>query len=227
MRRGRYHEPPQFCLLAFSMAYKSRFQIESTADSLVVGTASQESAVTFVLYLIVVGLLTFRFFLPQLGSLHQQIQSLSRPPVGELWSTCAHLLLAGLFLALDATLVFQAIRSLFPSGEALRCDHENLVIGRIPWMNFQGKWAYNSFPVPDVKQMQFTAIRPGSRGGGTGLMFIAGGKKYEVFPGLESPEASRILDALSALHVDILRDPAMPMMVEMAESRRKSRIGLF
>lgn len=87
--------------------------------------------------------------------------------------------------------------------------------------NFHGKWTYSSFPVSAVKCMQFTAINPGRRGGSMGLAFLAYGKKHKALEGLEAPEANTILEALQNLYVDTMRDPAMPMMVEMAESKRK------
>ena len=60
-----------------------------------------------------------------------------------------------------------------------------------------------------------------------GLRFKVDGITKKTLAGLESPEAAQILDALSSLGVNVVRDPAMPMMVDMALSRRKHFGGLL
>lgn len=60
-----------------------------------------------------------------------------------------------------------------------------------------------------------------------GFVFQVVGKKKKILFGLEAPEADRILQGLTRLGVDTIHDPAMPMIVDMALSRRKRRFGLF
>jgi hypothetical protein len=61
----------------------------------------------------------------------------------------------------------------------------------------------------------------------TALLFEIDGQKKHILTGLESPEAAKILDGLASLGVNVLRDPGMPMLVDMALSRRKRWGGLF
>jgi phosphoribosylformylglycinamidine (FGAM) synthase PurS component len=58
-------------------------------------------------------------------------------------------------------------------------------------------------------------------------MFNVDGKKKKILYGLEAPEAEPILRALSHLGIDTVHDPGMPMIIEMALERRKSRFGLL
>jgi hypothetical protein len=69
-------------------------------------------------------------------------------------------------------------------------------------------------------------VRVGRYGGTPGLIFQVGGKKKKILFGLEAPEAAQVLQGLSKLGVDTVHDPAMPMMIDMVLSRRKSRLGL-
>jgi hypothetical protein len=119
------------------------------------------------------------------------------------------------------SLLWGALRLLFPSGECLSCDRTSLTIGRIPELSLRGRWTYETFPIHEIEDLQFAAIRFSRYGSANGLRFTAGGRIKKVLAGIESPEAARILDALGALGVQVLHDPAMPMMVEMAISRRK------
>jgi len=127
------------------------------------------------------------------------------------------LLLISLFVG---TLLWAALRSLFPSGASLTCDRSTLTIGRIPDASLHGQWRYESFPISAVKDLQFTAVAFGGQKPVMGLRFKVDGQTKKTLPGLESPEAAQILDALASLGVRIVHDPAMPMMVDMALSRR-------
>lgn len=139
----------------------------------------------------------------------------------ELWllpSNWPLLLVISLFVA---TLLWAALRSLLPSGQSLTCDRDKLTIARIPDASLRGQWKYESFPISAVKDLQFASVAFGGQRPVLGLRFKVDGETKKILPGLESPEAAQILDALAALGVNILRDPAMPMMVDMALSRRR------
>lgn len=135
------------------------------------------------------------------------------------WLPVMVLLFAG------SAFIWRAFRNMFPSGQSLVCNVETLTIGRIPENVLTGRWKYQSFPTKSVKQLAFGIVRPGTYGGTPGLVFDVDGKKEKILFGLEAPEASEILQGLSKLGVDTIHDPGMPMMVEMALSRRKSRLG--
>jgi hypothetical protein len=119
------------------------------------------------------------------------------------------------------SLLWASLRLFFPSGESLSCDGRTLTIGRIPDTSFRGRWTYETFPIQDVKELQFAAVRIGRYGGVMGLRFKVGDKTKKVLAGLESPEAAKVLGGLESLGLHVVHDPAMPMMIEMALSRRK------
>jgi hypothetical protein len=130
-----------------------------------------------------------------------------------------------IFLFVGSAFIWRAFRSMFPSGESLVCDAATLTIGRIPENVLTGRWTYQSFPTKSVKQLAFGVVRINRYGGTPGLVFEVDGKKEKTLFGLEAPEANEILQGLSRLGVNTVHDPAMPMMVEMVQSRRKSRLG--
>ena len=125
------------------------------------------------------------------------------------------------------TLLWAALRNLFPSGQSLICDRDTLTIGRIPRSSFRGQWTFESFSINAVKDLQFASVAFGGQRPVLGLRFKVDGITKKTLAGLESPEAAQILDALSSLGVNVVRDPAMPMMVDMALSRRKHFGGLL
>jgi hypothetical protein len=204
------------------MAFKSPFEIERSPDELTVKKQNRTSAFNVMLSIGLVLFLLFKLLL-LLSPVSNGTSSLTARTSGNPRDLFWILLVIGVFLYAAASLIFQIVRSFFPSGESLNCDRENLVIGKIPTTNFRGKWTYTTFPVSSVKQMRWGVVKASRYGGGTGLLFVADDKTHKLLLGLEAPEASTILDALEHFHVDILRDPAMAMSVEMVESRRKSR----
>jgi hypothetical protein len=136
------------------------------------------------------------------------------------WPLAVLILFAG-------TILWTALRSLFPSGQSLTCDRNTITIGRIPRNSFRGQWIYESFPISAVKDMQFTSVAFGGKRPVLGLRFKVNGETKKILAGLESPEAAQILDALVPFGVNITRDPAMAMMVEMTLSHRKHFGGVL
>jgi hypothetical protein len=129
-------------------------------------------------------------------------------------------------LIVGIRLLWEGFRQMFPLGESLECDNKTLTISRIPSYVLTGKWQSESFPIGSVKDVSFATLRMSRYGGTNGLAFFVNGKKKKVLYGLESPEATEILQGLTKLGVNTIHDPGMPMMVEMALERRKSRFGL-
>ncbi len=132
---------------------------------------------------------------------------------------------ATLFVVLR--LLWEAVRGFFPSGQSLTCDREVLTIGHIPTFNLSGKWVYTSFPVSEIRQFRAGAIRTGHYGVTPGLLFTAGGKERKILGGLEIIEADPVICGVAHLGVDTVRDPALPMMLEMALERRKRKLWSF
>jgi len=134
--------------------------------------------------------------------------------------------LAGIVL-FAGTLLWTAFRNLFPSGQSVACDGSTLTVGRISGVSVRGQWKYESFPISAVKDLQFASVAVGGQRPVMGLRFKVASETKKTLPGLESPEAAKILDALASLGVNVARDPGMPMMVEMALSRRKHFGGVL
>jgi len=109
------------------------------------------------------------------------------------------------------------IRFLSLGTHNLRCTVNNLeVIDTV-----RGKIKKTrTYPLADVKRIRFGPVA--LFGFITGLIFDAAGKPARVLFGLRCVEARMILDEFQRLGFDVQRDPGMPMMVEMEDSRRKS-----
>jgi hypothetical protein len=131
------------------------------------------------------------------------------------------------WLSFSACLFWKGLRGLFASGESLTCDAQTLTISRIPEYVLTGRWKSQTFPIKSVRQVSFTVVRFTRYRTTLGLVFYVDGKKKKTLYGLEAPEADPILQGLSKLGVDTVHDPAMPMMIDMVLSRRKSRFGLI
>jgi len=154
---------------------------------------------------------------PLLGSLLSDTRDF------DLWNW----LLALALLYVGVVLLWQGFRALFPAGESLTCDKDTLTISRIPGYVLDGRWTSKSFPSKEIKQLAWGVVHWSRYGGTTGLIFYVDGKKKKILNGLEAPEAEQVLQGLTTLGIDTVHDPAMPMIIEMAMSRRKSRFGLF
>ena len=122
-------------------------------------------------------------------------------------------------------MTFYVIRSFFPNGDAIHCEHNLLSVRKIPTFNFRGQWKTTSFPINDVVGLHFGLVRFSRYNTATGLIFTVNGKKIKVFDTLQIPEAVQILDGLQKLGVDTVRDPGERMSVEMVLERRNSKLG--
>jgi hypothetical protein len=145
----------------------------------------------------------------------------------DVWLTPSNLPLLVAMILFAVTLLWAALRSLFPTGQSLTCDRATLTIGRVPGASLRGRWRYESFPVTTVKELKFASVAFGGRTPVLGLRFKVDGETKKTLAGLECPEAAQILNALASYGVNIVRDPTMPMMVDMALSRRKHFGGLL
>lgn len=139
----------------------------------------------------------------------------------DVWLYPSNLPLLLVMTLFAGSLLWAALRSLFPSGQSLTCDRNTLTIGRIPQNSLRGQWRYESFPLSEVKDLKFASVAFGGRTPVLGVRFKVNGETRRSLAGLESPEAATILNGLAALGANVVRDPAMPMMVETALSRRK------
>jgi hypothetical protein len=121
-------------------------------------------------------------------------------------------------------IIFQFFRLLFRHREVLRCTDDEL---EITDFDFGYAWRRRSFLRRDIKRIEFAAVGFSRYGAVTGLRFSATGKQVKCLRGLLPVEANRILSELKNLGFDTTIDVAMPMMIEIEESRRKSFWGRF
>jgi hypothetical protein len=129
-------------------------------------------------------------------------------------------------LGFVAFILVLVIRTLFPSGEKLHCDHSKLVISRIPWINFRGQWITRVFSISQVSQFEYGVLQ---RGGGRspavyGILFLDGDKPQKALSRIEPPEASHLLRGLKRLGVDVLHDSDMLAKIKETLGDRREEI---
>jgi hypothetical protein len=131
--------------------------------------------------------------------------------------------LGALLILLFLWIIFQIVLSL-GSREVVSFTNDKLEIDNI---EFGYRWRHRSFQKRDVKQIEFAAVGFSKYGTVTGFAFRGNGKRVKILRGLRSVEAQKILMAIRSLGFDTVSDPAMQMMVEIEQSRRKSFWGLL
>lgn len=134
------------------------------------------------------------------------------------------LIASALVVLLALWIVFQLSRGLFGHREVLRCTEDQLEITEF---DFGHAWRRRSFFREDVKQIEFAAVGFSRYGAILGLRFSAGGRQVKLLRGLRAIEAHKILVEFEKLGFDTKVDPAMPMMMEIEESRRRSFWGML
>jgi hypothetical protein len=136
----------------------------------------------------------------------------SRHPVKEL--------LCGLLV-----MVFFAwgMRSFLPFGERLHCDGSTLTWSKIPWISFGNRWVMRSIPVSEISGARY-GLAYRRRGGDLyGILLEAGGQRWKLFAGIESPEANRILHGLRVLGANVQDNREMRYAIRETLRDRKAR----
>jgi hypothetical protein len=130
-----------------------------------------------------------------------------------------NLILSGYILALG-------VRSLFPSGEKLRCDYSQLIVSKIPWVSFRGRWTTRVFSLAEISQMEYEVLRRGTARDPSvyGIRFLADGKVQKILSRIEAPEASHLLRGLERLGLDIRHDPDTLAKIQETLGDRRSRL---
>jgi hypothetical protein len=122
-------------------------------------------------------------------------------------------------LFLTILLAIAVLQYLFGGVHNLRCTRESLDVVDIVHGRIRRT---RSFPQSEVKRVRFAAVSYSKYGAITGLVFTAAGKNIKTLYGLKCVEAQQILYEIQRLGYDVEHDVAMPMMVEMEQSRCKS-----
>jgi hypothetical protein len=88
----------------------------------------------------------------------------------------------------------------FPSDQTLHCDRATLTFSRVRWLDPQNKHSdTHTWPLTDIAKMKYQSLASSDGNTIHGLRFTAAGRTYRVLPGLNSPDAERILTALKSL----------------------------
>jgi len=106
---------------------------------------------------------------------------------------------------------------LYPDTNNLRCTREHVEVTRLLFGKVRNTL---SFSTVDVKQVRYVDSFGFLLGPPARLEFQAGGKQVKCLQGLKCVEAQRILDEFERMGFDIVRDPRMPVMLEMERSLR-------
>lgn len=101
----------------------------------------------------------------------------------------------------------------------IRCTPETLQVIRITRGKEKESW---SFPREEVGPISYTVFSSSRYGSTCGLQFAVQSQRVRVLSGLEIIEAQLLLNELSRLGYEVVRDIAMPMAVEIAKERRSS-----
>lgn len=118
-------------------------------------------------------------------------------------------------------LSFRWSTAAWPSDETLYCDHTALTISRIPYFDFGNRmWQTHSYLSRDIERFRF-AVYASSRGTKIyGFRFVANGRRHKTLPGLEAPDAQKILKALQSFGVNVVLDNKLQKKVNKVLEER-------
>ncbi len=119
-----------------------------------------------------------------------------------------------LFAGLFGWQGFRYARAAWASDETFHCDRESITIKRIPWLDFSNRtWRTYTYPLSEVSGIRFAVIASAKGRAFWGLRFRAHGRKWAL-PGLEAPEAKKILTELRTLGADVPGDPKLDKRIK-------------
>lgn len=92
----------------------------------------------------------------------------------------------------------------WPSDERFHCDRSTLTFARVPLLDFKNRsWQSCSYPLGTVSKIRYDVYASAKGSSIYGLRFTVNGKRHKCLPGLEAPEAQKILSALHKLGADV------------------------
>jgi hypothetical protein len=153
-------------------------------------------------------------FIPGKHDTASMWQDMAKAPIGSSdFIVPLILLIAG--AAFMGWVGFRWSMAAWPSDEVFRCDRENLTISRVPYLDFRNqKWVTKSYSLSSVKQLDFGAIASSKGSTISGIRFRIDGKRHKTLPGLEPPDAKRILEGLKALGANVPDDPKLDKRIK-------------
>ena len=109
----------------------------------------------------------------------------------------------------------------WPSDQHFHCDRTALTLARIPYLDFKSRrWNETSFLLADVSRIRFDAYASAKGDTIYGLRFRFQQTGHKALPGLEAPEAQKILLALQRLGADVIIDERLQKRVDEAVANR-------
>lgn len=133
----------------------------------------------------------------------------------------APLLVITFFTTFLAWVGFRWAAAAWPSDEHFHCDPTTVTFARVPYLDLKNrKWKKTSFALAKVSSIRFGAYASAKGGTVYGLRFSVGRKGYKILPGLEGPEAQKILMVLQRLGCDVLLDDKLQKRVDQAVANR-------
>ncbi len=113
----------------------------------------------------------------------------------------------------------------WPSDETLHCDQTGLTISLIPSLDFHNRiWKTKSYALADIKDLRFAVYASAKGASIYGFRFRANGRRHKTLPGLEAPEAQKILTALQRFGVDVVLDDKLQKKADDALKNRGNAI---
>jgi len=126
-----------------------------------------------------------------------------------------------------AWLGFRWSAAAWPSDETLLCDHTDLTISRVPYLDFRNRtWKTKSYPVRGIEKFRYSVYASAKGSSIYGFRFRANGREHKTLPGLEAPEAQSILKALQCLGVDAVLDNKLQKKADEALEKRGNQMSL-
>jgi hypothetical protein len=179
----------------------------------------------FIVSMLVLGLCAL-LFMPgkhnQPGMWHNMSNAVSTHQTS--WFPSTLLVLFAVFMG---WLGFRWSAAAWPSDETLRCDHTNLIISRVPYLDFRDRTRKTkSYLASDIENLRFAIYASAKNSSIYGFRFRANGKNHKTLPGLEAPEAQNILMALQRLGVDAVLDDNLQKKVGKALEKRGTPMAL-
>ena len=95
------------------------------------------------------------------------------------------------------------VRNFFTSGQMMHCDRSQLTVAKIPWINFNGQWTSQTFPIATVSQMELAIWPTKTRETYYLFRFRVDGKKQKALAGIAAQQGYRLLKSLRALGIDV------------------------
>lgn len=96
----------------------------------------------------------------------------------------------------------------YPSAEEFHCDRSTLCVSRVRWLDVRNDhWDTHSYSLAEALNIRYGVITSLRGRSIYGLRFDVGGKIQRILPGLNPPDAEKLLITLKSFGADVSDDP--------------------